>query len=79
MGYNRFFLNIMHVLNLNKGRNKLASPQFKQRTKQRSSELNICLHNVRSARNKTKDVNALLEVNESSFGVFLESWITNNS
>ena len=26
-----------------------------------------------------KDVNDLLEVNEIIFGVFIESWITNNS
>ena len=57
----------------------LASPQLKQRTKQRSAELNICLHNVRSVRNKAKDVNALLEANEISFKVFIEAWITNNS
>ena len=36
----------------------------------------ICLHIVRK---KTKSVNALLEVNEISLGVFIESWITNNS
>ena len=48
----------------------LASPQLKQRTKRRSTELKICLHNVSSVRNKTKDVNALSEVNEICFGVF---------
>ena len=32
-----------------------------------------------SVRSKTKDVNALLEVNEISLGVFIEWWITNNS
>ena len=63
----------------------LVSPPLRQRsTKQRSreqksTELNICLHNVRSIRNKTKDVNALLEVNEISLGVFIEARITNNS
>ena len=61
-------------------RNWLVSPPLKQRsTEQRSTELNTCLHNVRSIRNKTKDVNALLEVNEISLRVFIESWITNNS
>ena len=34
---------------------------------------------VRSVRNKTEDVNAFLEVNEFSFRVFIESWITNHS
>ena len=57
----------------------LASPQFNRRKKQRSTELSVGLHNVRSVRNKTKDSNALLEVNEISFWVFIESWITNNS
>ena len=33
---------------------------------------------MRSVRKKMKDVNALLEVNDS-FGVLIESWITNNS
>ena len=48
----------------------LASPTLKQKsTKQRSTELNICLQNARSVRNKTKDVNALMEVNEISLGV----------
>ena len=47
--------------------------------KQRCTELNICLHNIRSVRNKTKDVNAFMETNKISLGVFTESWITNNS
>ena len=59
---------------------QLASPPLKQRsTKQRSTELNICLHNVRSVRSKIKDVNFFSEVNEISLGVFIELWITNNS
>ena len=48
----------------------LASPPLKQRTKRRSTELNFCLHNVRSVRNQTNDVYALLEVNEISSGVY---------
>ena len=32
-----------------------------------------------AVRNKTKDVNVLLEVNEISLGVFIESWITKTS
>ena len=57
----------------------LASPQLIQRTKPRSAELNHCLHYVRSVSNDAKDVNALLEVFEIGFGVFIESQITNNS
>ena len=53
--------------------------QLKQRTKQRSTEIKICLHNVRALRNKTKDVNALLEVDEISSRVFIEMWIKKNS
>ena len=46
--------------------------------KQRSAELSIYLHNIPSVRNKLKDVIALLEVNEISFGVCIESWTMNN-
>ena len=60
-------------------RSSIIDPLLKQRsTKQRSTELNFCLQNVRSFRNKTKDVKALLEVNEINLGVFIESWITRN-
>ena len=45
--------------------------------KQRSTELSLYLH-IPSVRNKLKDVIALLEVNEISFGVCIESWIMNN-
>ena len=57
----------------------LDSPQFEQRTKQCSTELNICLHNVRSVRNKTKDVKCISKLNDINFVVFIASWITNNS
>ena len=78
----RFYLNEAARDWLNKVDQKwplVISPLRQRSTKQKSTELNICLHNVRSIRNKTKDVNALLEVNEISLGVFIESWITNNS
>ena len=39
---------------------------------------NCFLHNARSLRNKTKERNALLQMNEIDIGICVESWISNN-
>ena len=39
---------------------------------------NCFLHNARSVRNKTKETNALLQINEIDIGICVESWIRNN-
>ena len=39
---------------------------------------NCFLHNARSVRNKTKEVNASLQINEIGIRICVESWIKNN-
>ena len=40
--------------------------------------LNCSLNNARSVRNKSKELNALLQINEIYIGICVESWIRNN-